>query len=53
VLYVSEADAERTVAAAAQAGFTLLRAGSVEVGPKRVVLRSNGVTFEGASLQIR
>jgi phosphoribosylformylglycinamidine cyclo-ligase len=53
VLYVSEADAERAVAAAAQAGFTLLHAGSVEAGPKRVVLRPNGVTFEGASLQIR
>lgn len=53
VLYVNESDAERAVEAARAAGFSLLRAGTVEAGPRRVVIRPIGVTFEGESLQIR
>ena len=53
VLYLPEPDAERAVGLARAAGFELLRAGTVEAGPKRVVIRPLGVTFEGDTLQIR
>jgi phosphoribosylformylglycinamidine cyclo-ligase len=52
-LFVSESDTARAQQIAAAAGWSLLRAGSVEPGPKRVVLRPIAVTFEGASLSIR
>ena len=43
--------AAQTVAAGR--GVTLLEAGAVEAGPRRVVLRSLGVTFESDSLRLR
>jgi phosphoribosylformylglycinamidine cyclo-ligase len=52
-LYLPERHADEAIAAAAKAGFALLRAGAVEAGRKRVVIRPVGVTFEGDSLGIR
>lgn len=51
--FVSEADAERAIQCAAKSGREILRIGTVEPGPKRVVLRPIGVTYEGESLAIR
>ena len=52
-LFVSESDASRAMLAAEQAGWDLVRAGVVEAGPRRVVLRPIGVTFDGSTLSIR
>ena len=52
-LYLPQARVDAAIAAAAAAKFTLLRAGTVEAGPKRVVLRPINVTFEGETLKIR
>jgi len=53
VLFVAPRDAARAAAIAEGAGFPLLHLGSVEPGPKRVVLEPLGVTFEGDALRIR
>ena len=52
-LYLPASAAAQAIRVAKGAGFELLDAGYVEAGPKRVVIRPVGVTFEGASLQIR
>jgi phosphoribosylformylglycinamidine cyclo-ligase len=52
-LFVGAADAERALVLARSAGWDLVRAGAVEQGARRVVLRPVGVTFEGESLSIR
>jgi phosphoribosylformylglycinamidine cyclo-ligase len=52
-LFVAESDAVRALSVAKQAGWNLVRAGVVEAGPRRVVLRPVGVTFEGSTLAIR
>jgi phosphoribosylformylglycinamidine cyclo-ligase len=52
-LFVSGSEASRAMLAAEAAGWNLVRAGVVEAGPRRVVLRPVGVTFDGASLSIR
>lgn len=52
-LYLPGDQAERAIELGRAAGFELLWAGVVEAGPRRVVLRPIGVTFEGESLQIR
>jgi phosphoribosylformylglycinamidine cyclo-ligase len=52
-LFVGEGDADRVVERADAMGWKLVRAGVVEQGPRRVVLRPVGVTFEGESLSIR
>ena len=52
-LYVSAADTGRAQIVARSAGFELLHAGTVEAGPKRVVLEPLDVTYAGASLQLR
>jgi phosphoribosylformylglycinamidine cyclo-ligase len=52
-LYLPASAAAQAIRVAKGAGFELLDAGYVETGPKRVVIRPVGVTFEGASLQIR
>lgn len=52
-LFVGQAQASRALQVAEQAGWKLVRAGVVEKGPRRVVLRPVGVTFEGATLSIR
>lgn len=52
-LFVASSDVERARDAAALQGFSLLHAGHVESGPKRVVVEPLGFTFDGDSLQIR
>jgi phosphoribosylformylglycinamidine cyclo-ligase len=51
--YVAPTSADRALAIAAQHGSELLRAGYVEAGPKRVVVKPLGLTYEGESLGIR
>ncbi len=53
VVYLAEAGVEKAIGVAARAGFSLLRAGHVEKGPRSVVVRPLGITFEGDSLSIR
>jgi phosphoribosylformylglycinamidine cyclo-ligase len=53
VLFVAPRDAATAATIAGGAGYPLLRLGSVETGPKRVVLGPLGVTFEGDALRIR
>lgn len=52
-IYLPEAQVEAAIATAKAARFTLFRAGTVEAGPKRVVLKPLNVTFEGEQLKIR
>jgi phosphoribosylformylglycinamidine cyclo-ligase len=52
-LYVPKAAAADALLAAKSAGFQLAYVGHAEAGPREVVLRPIGVTFAGASLQIR
>jgi phosphoribosylformylglycinamidine cyclo-ligase len=52
-LFVGVADAERALVVARNAGWDLVRAGWVEQGARRVVLRPVGLTFDAASLSIR
>jgi phosphoribosylformylglycinamidine cyclo-ligase len=52
-LFVGESEASRALLLAEQSGWDLVRAGVVEEGPRRVVLRPVGVTFDGSTLSIR
>jgi phosphoribosylformylglycinamidine cyclo-ligase len=54
-LFVPEADADRAVEIAARVPtrMSLLKAGTVEAGPKRVVLEPLDVTYGASSLQLR
>jgi phosphoribosylformylglycinamidine cyclo-ligase len=52
-LFVAASDVARAIEVAHKAGSELLAAGHIEAGPKRVVMRPLGVTFEADSLQIR
>jgi phosphoribosylformylglycinamidine cyclo-ligase len=52
-LYLSKAAASDAMLAAKSAGFELVYVGHAEKGPRQVVLRPHGITFEGSSLQIR
>jgi phosphoribosylformylglycinamidine cyclo-ligase len=52
-LFVAAADAARAQQVGRKIGRELLQIGHVEAGPRRVVLRPLGITFEGESLQIR
>jgi phosphoribosylformylglycinamidine cyclo-ligase len=52
-LYVGAEDAERTVAVARGCGVEAWVAGQVEDGPKRLLIEPLGLSFEGASLQLR
>jgi phosphoribosylformylglycinamidine cyclo-ligase len=51
--YVAPSSADRALEVASARGTKLLRAGKVEMGPRRVVVEPLGVTFEGESLEIR
>jgi len=51
--YVPQNAADRAIAHAAERGTALVRAGYVEAGAKRVLVRPLGLTFEGESLTIR
>jgi phosphoribosylformylglycinamidine cyclo-ligase len=53
VFFVPSAQVEAAQKAARLAGFELLQAGTVENGPKQVVLRPLNLTFQGKSLNIR
>ncbi|MDX2141917.1 MAG: AIR synthase-related protein [Rhodospirillaceae bacterium] len=52
-LFVSPADAEKTVAVAAKAGVAAWIAGQVEAGPKRVVIEPLGITYTDADMHLR
>ncbi len=52
-VYVPEADAPAVVAAAAGVGLAAWVVGTVEEGPRQVVIEPLGVTFEGESLAVR
>jgi phosphoribosylformylglycinamidine cyclo-ligase len=52
-LYLPANQVSQAVAVGKAAGFDLLSAGHIEAGPKRVILIPIGVTYEGASLNIR
>ena len=51
--YVAPASVERALEVALSRGTALLSAGTVETGPRRVVIEPLGVVFEGESLEIR
>jgi phosphoribosylformylglycinamidine cyclo-ligase len=53
VLFMAAANAGRAIDLAQESGFSLDRLGTVEPGPKRVVIAPLGVTFDEASLRIR
>ena len=52
-LYLPAAGVAQAILVARKAGFGLLEAGHVEAGRRCVEIRPLGITFEGASLQIR
>lgn len=52
-LYVAPADAARTVAIAQAQGIAAWVAGTVEAGPKRVLIEPLGIEFAGDDLQLR
>jgi hypothetical protein len=52
-LFVSAADAERTVEVARQAGVAALVAGRVEAGPKQLLIEPLGLAFGSDALQLR
>jgi phosphoribosylformylglycinamidine cyclo-ligase len=51
--YVTAATAQRAREVAERAGFSLLDAGQVTAGPRRVVLEPLGLTYDGGALAIR
>jgi phosphoribosylformylglycinamidine cyclo-ligase len=53
VLYLPAGAVADAQGVAAAAGFGLLHAGTVQGGPRRVVLRPLGVTYDAASLSVR
>jgi phosphoribosylformylglycinamidine cyclo-ligase len=53
VFYLPPEEVRRAQEVGRGRGVDLLPAGTVEAGPRRVVLRPLGVTYEGASLQLR
>ena len=52
-LYVPKAAVPRALASATREGFTLLEAGRVETGPRRVVIEPLDIRYDGESLAIR
>jgi phosphoribosylformylglycinamidine cyclo-ligase len=52
-LFVDGGAVDQALDAARAAGFDLLHAGTVEPGPRRVVINPLGIAFEGASLRVR
>jgi len=52
-LFIASHDVARASTMAAERGFSLLHAGQVEAGEKRVVIEPLGLAFRGDSLQIR
>jgi phosphoribosylformylglycinamidine cyclo-ligase len=52
-LFVGAADVARTLEAAAQEGVRAWHAGTVEAGPKELLIEPLGLVFSGADLQLR
>ena len=52
-LYMAKEDAERTVQIAQAQGVPAIIAGSVEAGPKRLVIEPLGINFGDDALQLR
>jgi phosphoribosylformylglycinamidine cyclo-ligase len=52
-LYLPKSSVADALLAAKSVGFQLSYAGHVEQGPRKVLLRTLGIAYEGASLQIR
>jgi phosphoribosylformylglycinamidine cyclo-ligase len=52
-VYVPAADAQQVVDTAAKQGLKALIAGSVEDGPKQVVIKPKNITFNGDTLEVR
>ena len=52
-LFVAAGDAQRTVEVARACGVEAIVAGSVEPGPKRLVIEPLGIEYEGDALQLR
>jgi phosphoribosylformylglycinamidine cyclo-ligase len=52
-LFVDAAQAARTVAVAAQVGVRAWVGGTVEAGPRRVVIEPLGLTYEADDLHVR
>jgi len=52
-LFVKAGDAEATVRVAQAAGVTALLAGSVEAGPKQLLIEPLGIRFGDDDLQLR
>ena len=52
-LFVAADDAERTLAVARKAGVDAWLAGSVEAGPKRLVIEPLGIEYAGSELGLR
>lgn len=52
-LFVEARDIEKTIAVAEQNGIKAYHAGTVEAGPKRVVIEPLSIVFEGESLHLR
>ena len=52
-LFVPEKSLDKIFSIGKKMNFNMLHAGYVEQGPRRVVIKSIGVVFEGQSLQIR
>lgn len=52
-VYLPSSEAERVVQSADRHGLKALIAGTVEAGPKRVIISPKNITFEGDSLGVR
>ncbi len=52
-LYVSEADADVVVEVASSSGLDAIRAGYIESGDKKVVIRPKGLEYSGSTLSVR
>ncbi len=52
-VYLPASEADKVVELAQQTGYEALVAGTVEAGPKQVVIEPLGITFAGDSLEVR
>ncbi len=52
-IYAPKADVEKVLKAAQKLGFKAWNVGQVENGPKQVIIEPLGITFAGASLEVR
>ncbi len=52
-VYVPVGDADKVVSIASQCGLDGWVAGSVEAGPKQVIIEPNGINYDGSDLELR